>query len=155
MIMGVFDTTNKLETKVKDLTKKKAGKEAEVKILTPKVATLKQKYDAAKHFVENEFRGDANAIATKCQTHFGKRVMSLNEAKEALRKMEKELKKQTDAQSDANNKVKELDGQLRKAEANLKLYTEGKDKLAQDLKEKKITKAQYETKKEELRRKLE
>jgi predicted nucleic acid-binding Zn-ribbon protein len=155
VIMGVFDTTKNLESKVKDLSKKKAGKQAEVDILKPKIDKLQEKYDDAKEFVDNEFKGDANAIANKCQTHFGKRLMSLNEAKEALRKMEKELEKQKTAKKDAEEKVKDLGTELGKVQKNLKWYTEGKAKLEQDLKGGKLTKDQYNTKKEALRTQFE
>jgi predicted nucleic acid-binding Zn-ribbon protein len=142
------DTVKTLEAKIAKLKKTLEDKQGQWQKIQPVKMQHDQNLADATQFVENEFYGDANVIADKCQKFFGKRVMSLVESRKALTKMQEENKKIRVAFEKLSSEIMGLGRQIDSAEKMVEKYSKEKEQLKDALESGTIDKKEYERRKQ-------
>lgn len=141
------DTVKTLEDKIEKMKSSKGAIESKLEKVIPAFSLLQTKVSEATNFVENEFYGDANVIAEKCEKYFGKRVMSLVESRKALQKLQADLKKLSDSRDSMVSEVGGLNTKIETAEKGLEQYKKQKKGLKDALETGTIDKKEYEERK--------
>jgi hypothetical protein len=123
------DTTKVLTEKRAKLASEKVKAESALKTSMTNYQKLVELHTPAKHFVDKEFFGSAVEIGKKTEKYFGKKVMSLEEAKKALAKIETDLKKAKETHDSATNKLADINKEYKEITVKLEAYVDGKAKL--------------------------
>lgn len=141
------DTIKTLEGQISTMNKSIADKQKKLEKLIPAFVSKTQTVEAATNFVENEFFGDAVAIGKKCKLYFGKEVMSLVDARKALKKLQDDLKKVAEERDTLVSETGGLTVQIQALTKKLDAYKKGKEALKGELDSGKIDRKEYEFRK--------